>query len=108
VVNVTDKLLVDEVLIEIKIIEEWGFNIGEDACLFEEDEKSISSCPDNDARHDDLDTGINVDEFIDKIVEDLAVEEDEVLQDNVAKYGVNDNSLHPVLIASCASASVNL
>lgn len=36
--------MIDGILVEIKIIEEWGLNIGEDACLFNdnEDQKSQS------------------------------------------------------------------
>jgi len=37
VVNVTEKFLVDGVMVEIKIVEEWGFNMGDDTCLFEND-----------------------------------------------------------------------
>jgi len=42
VVNESEQILVDGTLVEIKIIEEWGFNIGEDVCLFDEDDKSGS------------------------------------------------------------------
>lgn len=37
ILNCTDKILIDGVLVELKIIEEWGFSIGEDACLLEDD-----------------------------------------------------------------------
>ncbi|KEH37388.1 transmembrane protein, putative [Medicago truncatula] len=30
-------LLGDAILMDFKIVEEWGFSIGEDACLYEED-----------------------------------------------------------------------
>jgi len=43
VVNMVDKILVDDVLAEVKIIEEWRFNLGEDACLIEEDDMFKSS-----------------------------------------------------------------
>lgn len=34
VVNVTDQIIVDGVMVDIKIIEEWGFSLGENAfCL---------------------------------------------------------------------------
>jgi hypothetical protein len=79
VVSVTDQILVDGVMVEIKIIEEWGFNIGEDACLFEEDLKSILSCPDNVQLHDDLETNNNVEVLVDKIVKDLVEAEDQDL-----------------------------
>jgi hypothetical protein len=39
--------------------------------LFEEDEKSIMSCPNNAELHDDLETKNNVDVLVDKIVKDL-------------------------------------
>jgi len=39
IISVVDKLLIDGVLMEVKIVEEWGFSIGEDACLFEEGDK---------------------------------------------------------------------
>lgn len=48
--------------------------------MLEEDDKSISSRPDYEARLEDCDTDNNVDVLIDKIVEDLAADEDEVLQ----------------------------
>jgi len=47
VVNVTEQILIDGTLTEIKLVEEWGFNMGEDACLFEEDVKSVLSCPED-------------------------------------------------------------
>jgi len=42
IVSCVDNLLIDGKLVEIKIIEEWGFNIGEVACLFEDDEDQKS------------------------------------------------------------------
>jgi len=35
VVNVVDKILIDGVFLEVKLVEEWGFSLGEDTCLFE-------------------------------------------------------------------------
>jgi len=40
VVNEAATLLVDGLLMEFKIIEEWVFALGEDACLFEEESES--------------------------------------------------------------------
>jgi len=36
IVSLVNKLLIDGVFVEVKIIEEWRFNIGEDACVFKE------------------------------------------------------------------------
>jgi len=38
VVSCVDTFLIDGQLVKVKIIEEWGFNIGEDVCLFEAEE----------------------------------------------------------------------
>jgi hypothetical protein len=41
VINMSEQILLDGDLVDIKIIEEWGFHLGEDACLSEEDAKSV-------------------------------------------------------------------
>lgn len=51
VLNYTDKMLIDGVLVELKIIEEWGFSLGEDACLLEDDIVSKVSASDNNFDH---------------------------------------------------------
>jgi hypothetical protein len=38
VINVDATIMVDDVLFDFKIIEEWGFKLGEDACLDDEDD----------------------------------------------------------------------
>lgn len=43
VVNVVDKIMVDGVLLEVKIVEEWGFSLGEDACSLEDENDSESA-----------------------------------------------------------------
>lgn len=68
VVNVTKQILVDGMLLEIKIIEEWGFSLGEDACLFEEDDKSVNSGTEGVDIHDGFDLDNNVDILTNKIV----------------------------------------
>jgi hypothetical protein len=74
-VNLVDKILVDGVLVEVKIIEEWRFNLGEDAFLFEEKDGSKSSCSDHADVQGDPEAGNHVDILVDKIVEELAEEE---------------------------------
>jgi hypothetical protein len=41
VINMSEQILLDGELVDIKIIEEWGFHLGEDACLSEVDAKSV-------------------------------------------------------------------
>jgi len=48
IINVVDNIVVDGILTEVKIIEEWGFNLGEDACLFDEENASVSAHSEHD------------------------------------------------------------
>lgn len=70
IVNVLEKLLVDGIVVEVKIVEDWGFNIGEDACLFEEVD-GHSEHSDNEENHVDQEACNNVDTFVGKIIEHL-------------------------------------
>jgi hypothetical protein len=57
-----DNILVDGTLMEVKIIEEWGFNLGENACLFEEENNFATSHADQDDVHqeEDIYDGVNL------------------------------------------------
>ena len=73
IVSAVDRVIIDGSLVEIKIVEKWGFNIGEDACLFEGDEERKSQ---SDTMEDcgDPEVGRNVDTLVDQIVKDLEEE----------------------------------
>lgn len=43
VIDTSEKIIVDGLIVDIKIIGEYGFNIGDDVCLYDEDEKSDAS-----------------------------------------------------------------
>jgi hypothetical protein len=32
-----EQILVDDSLVEVQVIEEWGFDLGDDACLIEDE-----------------------------------------------------------------------
>jgi len=69
-------VLVDGVLFEFKIIEEWGFAVGEDACLFDEEESHVD---DRSAIPEDLDNGISdgdVDGLLNSLAEDWKKEDE--------------------------------
>jgi len=70
IISVVENLLIDGLLMEVKIVEERGFNIGEDACLFEEGDKH-SEQSDNEDVHVDPNVHSNVDTLVEKIVEKL-------------------------------------
>ncbi|GAU25531.1 hypothetical protein TSUD_280160 [Trifolium subterraneum] len=70
-----EKVLVDGTLTEIKIVEEWGYALGEDTCLFEEESGSEASQNDNEAEH-----RCHVDILVEKLVDGLEEEDDIELQ----------------------------
>jgi hypothetical protein len=84
--NISDKSLVDGTMVEIRIIEEWGFNLGDDACLYDEDDKSISDSQVNTDIHEDFEINKNVENLADKIVHDL-VEAENLKNNDTVEYG---------------------
>jgi hypothetical protein len=74
IVNRVERVLVDGVQVEIKIVEEWGYAMGEDTCLFEEEDGSETPRADEDAAQDEPEIGRNVDLLVEKFVD---LEEDE-------------------------------
>jgi len=70
-------VVVDGVLLDFQLIEEWGVAVGEDACLFDEEESLADDRTDLPA---DLDNGIgggDVDELLNSLSNDWKKEEDE-------------------------------
>ena len=113
IISMTEKLVIDGVLIEVKIVEEWGFSIGEDACLFE-DSDGHNGQSDNEDVHVDPDVCKNVDTLVGKIVEYLEDSEVNGDADNVSieslksDGGLVDTSLgepHMVSSSPCVASS---
>lgn len=99
VVNMVDNILIDDVMMEVKIVEEWGFNMGEDACLFEDGEGSHFQS-DNEDVLVDLDVCNNVGNLVNKIVEDLEDKElNGMHQSANAEHGVIPETIaSPVVV----------
>jgi hypothetical protein len=70
VINVSATTVVDGVLLEFRIIEEWGFALGEDACLSDEEVATEVAHSDMDDTCDDFDGRGEVDEFLKHLSED--------------------------------------
>ncbi|GAU34396.1 hypothetical protein TSUD_217360 [Trifolium subterraneum] len=75
VVKRAEKLLVDGVMVEIQSIEEWGYGLREDACLFYDESEEEASHYDNEVEHCDLDANHNVDMLVEKIADGLEEED---------------------------------
>jgi hypothetical protein len=69
IVTRVERVLVDGVQVDIKIVEEWGYAMGEDTCLFEEEDGSESSQTDADVGHAEQEVSHNVDLLIEKIID---------------------------------------
>jgi hypothetical protein len=98
VVNVTEQLIVDGTSVDIKIVEEFGFNIADDVCLYDVDDNSESDNQEHADMYEDIAADKNVDMLADKIVQDLVDMEDLNTTDV--------NGLLPENVAITASAAV--
>jgi hypothetical protein len=75
VIKRVETLLVDGTLVGIQIIEEWGYDLGDDPCLFEEDTVSRASLVANDEFHCDLEASNQVDMLVDQLAKGMGEEE---------------------------------
>jgi hypothetical protein len=72
IINFSERILIDGVMVDLKIIEEWGFAIGEDACLLEDDVVSNVSIPDNNYDNVAPEIGDKVDNLVNNLADDWA------------------------------------
>jgi len=97
IVNVTDSILIDGVEVNIKMCEEWGFNLGDDTCLYDVEEGSNSS---NDDGHTDLprdpDAVNNVDTLVDNLVNELIADENDIFSHHSEAATAEHVSSEPV------------
>jgi hypothetical protein len=87
IVTIIERVLVDGALVEIKIVEEWGYAMGEDTCLFEEENRSEASPTDDDVEYDEPEGRRDVDLLIEKLAEEVR---DEDVVDFQGKGDVED------------------
>ncbi|MCI22674.1 DUF4283 domain protein, partial [Trifolium medium] len=76
-----ETVLVDGTLVEVKIVEEWGYTLGEDTCLFKDEGDSEASQSDHDEGHGDPEVRRNVDTLVEKLAEGLEEEDDKESQE---------------------------
>jgi len=75
VLNFSNKILIDGVLVELKIIEEWGFSIGEDVCQLEDDVDVTVSILDNKFDHSVPENREHVEDIINNLADDWVVDD---------------------------------
>ncbi|MCI16992.1 DUF4283 domain protein, partial [Trifolium medium] len=71
IIQRVETVLVDGILVEIKIVEEWGYAMGEDTCLFEDKSESEAASSDCEEGFADLEVRRNVDMLVDTIADGL-------------------------------------
>jgi hypothetical protein len=77
VIKRKESLIVDGVMVEVQIMEEWGYALGEDACLFDEEREEVASHSDNAVEHGQMEASHQVDMFVEKFAKGM--EEDECM-----------------------------
>jgi hypothetical protein len=68
VIKRVERLLVDDTVVEVQVVEEWGYDMGDDACILLDDEAVEAPLSDNEEDRCDPE----VSHHVDKLVEDLA------------------------------------
>ncbi|PNX85375.1 putative sulfate transporter, partial [Trifolium pratense] len=76
VVNKVETVLVDGVQVAVRIVEEWGYTLGDDVCLFEDDGSSESSQADHDQVQGDPEARRHVDAIVENFAIGMEVEDD--------------------------------
>ncbi|XP_045798023.1 uncharacterized protein LOC123892263 [Trifolium pratense] len=71
IIKIVETVMVDGLTVDINIVEEWGYAMGEDTCLFVDDSESEASHFDFEEGHIDLEERRNVDAVIESIAEGL-------------------------------------
>jgi hypothetical protein len=72
VVKKVEHLLVDGALVEVQIIEEWGYDLGDDACLLEDDTVSKASFVADEDSRCDPEASNQVDMMVDQMAKGVA------------------------------------
>jgi hypothetical protein len=107
IISLVDKLLIDGIMVEVKIVEEWGFSIGEDACIFDDDNDCNIETPLNEDIHVDPEVSNNVDILVGKIVDDIeATELKEDLEQIIpvsSKINEDNVSVSPLVLHKAAT-----
>jgi len=85
IINCSESILIDGEMVTVKILEGWGFNMGDDACLYEDDEGSNDEQTNLDDVRVDQELEVNGNFLVDKIVHDSVVSEGnyKILEDKV-------------------------
>ncbi|GAU25958.1 hypothetical protein TSUD_373590 [Trifolium subterraneum] len=86
IIKRVETVLVEGTLTKIKIVEEWGYALGEDTCLFEDESGTEVSQNDNEVEHDDPEGKRDVDMLVKKLVDGMEKEDDLLLREKPVEH----------------------
>ncbi|GAU28621.1 hypothetical protein TSUD_55650 [Trifolium subterraneum] len=89
IINTVVTVLVDGTQVDVKVVEEWGYALGEDTCLFEDESDEEVSQADHDEGQWDAEAKTAVDTMVENMAKGLEEEADTGLQ---AKLQVSTSS----------------
>lgn len=108
IIQKKESILIDGVMVEVKILEEWGFNIGDDACLYEEKEGSQSVQSNQEDLVEGVDLGNDANFFVDNFVDNMQSEEERVaFQDQVCNEGKAESASGNVVRSSLVAKPID-
>jgi hypothetical protein len=72
VVKRVERLMVDDSVVDVQVIEEWGYDMGDDACLLVDDRDVKASLSDQEEDRYDPETSHHVDKLVEDYADELA------------------------------------
>jgi hypothetical protein len=97
VVKRVERLMVDDTIVEVQVIEEWGYDMGDDACLLVDDRAVEASLYDRDEDRRDPETSHHVDKMVEDFADELAKAAGSALHRVGDKKHVNMTFENPLL-----------
>ncbi|MCI25806.1 DUF4283 domain protein, partial [Trifolium medium] len=82
IVNTSVTVLVDGIQNEVKIVEEWGYTLGEDSCLLRDDDVSVTSHTNLEEGQGDPEVSRHFDTMVEDFAKGMIVEDDIGSQEN--------------------------
>ncbi|PNX54895.1 hypothetical protein L195_g048518 [Trifolium pratense] len=76
IVNTAVTVLVDGIQNEVKIVEEWGYTLGEDTCLLGDDDDSVTSHTNHEEGQGDPEVSCHLDTMVENFAKRMNVEDD--------------------------------
>jgi len=110
IINCSESPLIDGELVKVKILEEWGFDIGDDTCLYEDAADNLGAESDQEDLQIAIGCDANADLLVDNLVKDLVKSEGHAtLKEDLVEVNDTVNEIdefaQPIISLACADHS---